>query len=50
MWNYLIPSKEVYALMGFFLIGSSPFLGSDITFLGGIVCWCAAGIMAHDGS
>ncbi len=46
---WLIPSKESYAVVGtLFMIGGWLGLGDNNLWLGGIICWCAAGIMAHD--
>lgn len=48
MWHYLIPSKETYAIVGFFFIVGGWLNFSSNLWLGGIICWCAAGIMAHE--
>ena len=48
MWHYLIPSKETFAIMGMIFITGGCFNFGSNLWLGGIICWCSAGIMAHE--
>ena len=46
LMRWIIPSKEALAItsVGFIMVGLFSFHSTDL-WLGGIICWCAAGIM-----
>ncbi len=48
LMHWIIPSKETLAIMELILIVGGWFNFGSNLWLGGIVCWCSAGIMAHD--
>ncbi len=48
MWYNYICSREGYVFTGMLLMISSVITDTKETFLCGIICWCTAGIMAHD--